>query len=342
MITIQSLHNLTQDVYQKYRHDGIKGVINSIPTFICNRMINFDNLEKTAVWLVPRTGLGKHWYKEDWDLLIILDTCRVDALEVASKNYDFVSNINTTISKGGQSAEWMANTFIKEFKKEIANTAFISSNPHAKSVFEKGLCSSFDDEPNQSVDRLQRFGGENYVSKEDFEHYQTFWDVKEKHGQCALRPVTNHTIQLARESQFERMVVHYMPPHAPYVASARKEDRKLEQHEKNPFDYIRETGDSSTVFESHVSELNRVLQEVELLLDNVDADSVIITSDHGDGFGKNKRARRHRAGHLSPKVRVVPWVHTTAVDSHTHEPNLIEQVTVKQSQKEALENLGYI
>jgi len=331
--------NLLREGSQKYNEGGISGLVLSIPGYIHYKLTRY--LSNVVIWLVPRAGLGKNWYEEEWDLLIILDTCRVDAMESVSENHEFITDIHKTLSKGGQSAEWMVNTFTENWEDEIANTALVSSNPHARSVFENELDSSFDDTHNSSVELLSRFGISNFVSKDDFGHYETFWQLEGEHGQRLPRPVTDHAIEVARESDYERMIVHYMPPHSPYVAEAKEEDRPLNEYENNPFSYLRETGDRKTVFNSHVANLEWILEEVELLLNNVDAENVIITADHGDGFGEYG-LYRHRAGHLSPKVRVIPWVETSAVDSRSHEPSSDRETTVEQSQKEALKALGYI
>lgn len=331
--------SLWREGRQKYKNEGIIGLLASVPGYLHYKLTR--GLSNVAIWLVPRAGIGKNWYEDDWDLLVILDTCRVDAVESIQDDYEFINEINTTLSKGGQSAEWMVNTFTKDWEDEIKKTALITSNPHARSVFENDLDSSFDATNNSSVDLLNRYGISNFVSKDDFGHYETFWQLEGDHGQRLPRPVTDHAINVARESGFERLIVHYMPPHSPYVAEAKEENRPLKDHESNPFGYLRKTGDRETVFDSHVANLEWILKEVELLLNNIDAENVIITADHGDGFGEYG-LYRHRAGHLSPKVRLVPWVETSAANTQSHDPDSDIENTVEQSQKEALKALGYM
>lgn len=329
---------LIKRAFHIYKKKGLSELVKSIFSFI----FLHEFLYEFTTWVVAQTGIGKDWFKEDWDLLIILDTCRVDTLRTVEDNYTFINNINTTLSKGGQSAEWMMNNFTKKWSDKIAKTALITSNPHSKTVFENRLEDTFDGKPNRGIDRLKKFGTSEFVSNEDFGHYRTFWQLSGEFGERPPRPVTDHAIELSRESDFDRIVLHYMPPHAPHVGGAKLAGRdSLKEHEKNPFEHVITTGDSNPIHETHARTLEWVLEDVELLLNNVDAERVIITSDHGDAFGEYGMYR-HKVGHLSPQVRVVPWIETSAADSHTYEPDSDSEEFIEQSQKESLEALGYI
>lgn len=84
-----------------------------------------------------------------------------------------------------------------------------------------------------------------------------------------------------------------------------------------------------------------MLESVELLLENIDAERAIITADHGNAFGE-WGYYRHPEGCPIPAVRNVPWIVTSARDQKTHEPEEYDTDEVVLDVKEHLEALGYV
>jgi hypothetical protein len=98
--------------------------------------------------------------------------------------------------------------------------------------------------------------------------------------------------------------------------------------------------DPDAVFQSYKQNLNLILDELEILLDNVHAPKVVITSDHGNYFGENNKWG-HPDREIGSAVRHVPWWTTYASDNHTHEP--IEHDNQRRvSREEMLKSLGYM
>jgi len=54
---------------------------------------------------------GTNVFDRDWDALIILDACRVDALREVEDEYDFLTVDDSITSVGSTSFEWMNHTF---------------------------------------------------------------------------------------------------------------------------------------------------------------------------------------------------------------------------------------
>ena len=131
-----------------------------------------------------------------------------------------------------------------------------------------------------------------------------------------------------------------MQPHGPYAADAIAEERDLEKHEGRPLRYLRNTGDMETVWEAYLNEIRFALDEVEIALNNIDAEKVIITADHGEAFGEYG-IYGHTIGSLHPQVRHVPWVETTATDSNTYTPIIEETNAADASTEEILDALEY-
>jgi hypothetical protein len=78
-------------------------------------------------------------------------------------------------------------------------------------------------------------------------------------------------------------------------------------------------------------------------LKNLDAENVVITADHGEGFGEYG-FYRHVIGCPLPCIRQVPWVKTSAFDHGNYEPYGPNPESANQttSAEERLEDLGYL
>ncbi|KPN30684.1 hypothetical protein SY89_01420 [Halolamina pelagica] len=101
-----------------------------------------------AVQELYEGGLGKvgeHLYNygtpvwdKEWDVLVVLDTCRPDLLQEVSNEYDFLAGYDTSQSinsLGSRSPEWIRKTFDPdEHADSLAKTAYVSANPHTRDI----------------------------------------------------------------------------------------------------------------------------------------------------------------------------------------------------------------
>ncbi|WP_122088226.1 alkaline phosphatase family protein [Halalkalicoccus subterraneus] len=311
----------------------------------------------TYLWrvLTSRIPYGKSVFSEKWDLLVILDACRVDALQEVKDEYSFISSVDSIRSRGSTSKEWIDNTFTTTYRDVIADTAYITSN---------GFTHQFEDnDPVDPLDTSEIHGSiidkndffrnmikERTVSGE-FAYFEQVPDVKGKRdapdelGRPIPSPevLTDRAIRAGREEQHDRMIVHYMQPHAPYIHAAVDRGRFLE-HEQYPFAYLKDDGDRSVVWESYLDNLRFVLDSVERLLNNYQEGIAVITADHGELFGE-WGLYSHKYGLPHPKLRRVPWVHATTDDQGEPlpSPEADEYVAAEEqmSVEDRLEALGY-
>lgn len=305
------LQNWLQRTGSRIRSDGWQGVADSSYEL-------YEGAWRTLGWHVPR---GTNVYERDWDVLVILDACRVDAMENVADVYDFLGPVDSMTSVGSMSQEWMAKTFVDEYREEMAETAYVSGN-----VFT-----------------------EEELDAEDFllldEIWQYAWD--EEQGIVPPRPITDRAITAGREHDPDRLIVHYMQPHHPFIA----EGSTIDGVDADPFgrsggetefDALRHGEVSVEEFRAaYEDNLRLVLEDVSLLLSNLDADRVAITADHGDAFGE-WGLYDHPAGCLHPSVRNVPWVETTASDEETYEPGVERNAASDVDPTERLRDLGYL
>jgi hypothetical protein len=93
---------------------------------------------------------------------------------------------------------------------------------------------------------------------------------------------------------------------------------------------------------AYYDELRMVLDDVEVLLSNVDAETAVITADHGEAMGEYG-IYGHARGVAINALRVVPWAKTTAVDTGEYEPKETRiDVKAEGGQTDRLRDLGYL
>lgn len=301
-------------------------------------------VQPPAIYLHSRLSNRMNVFNEEWDLLIVLDTCRPDALRRLSDEYSVIKQVGSTWSVGATSSEWMYNTFDQSFQSEISNTVLVSSNAYAMGLFESGfesvpLRNFRDNTPGDDAkidhQRLRDYAVTSPVRRSSFDDIVMVTETSEEYAPIKYpspRHVTNHVIKLGRnDSSPERIIAHYMPPHTPYIA----------QSVDGEIQFTEEPRDES--FEAYIDNLRWALTEVSLLLDNIDCESVVITADHGENFRWRPFLSKHGVGMVMPAVRRVPWVETSAVDNRTHVPDLSD-VDNRESMtpEETLKALGYL
>lgn len=272
-----------------------------------------------GIWytVTSRVEPGTNIYEEEWDALIILDACRVDALRAVADEYDFLDadEIGARWSVGCSSYEWMVKTFTEDYLPEIRETAHVTANGFAEPVFEENIYG-----PSVAVP----FGWpkREVVDAADFAVLEHAWrhGRDERLGNVPPSYLTDRAIDVGRSTDAERLLVHYAQPHAPYMAGPAAEDRDPTPVEADPWPPLRRgDADYDEVWELYLDNLRFVLDEVASLLENVDADRVVLTADHGEAIGEWK-VHGHPDGLPLPVIKKVPWAVTSATDTGERTP----------------------
>jgi len=170
--------------------------------------------------VTSRFPLGTNVYDTDWDLLIVLDACRVDALQAVADEYNFLEQIDSIWSIGSNSQEWYLNTFRKVHTASIRQTVLITSNPNAEAVLRHR-----DTDPRLPVP----FSWANYspVSEQEFahveytrQHERPFSDLGDDAPtfEAIQDPmyITDRVITAGRDGH-EKIIAHYFQPHRPFI-----------------------------------------------------------------------------------------------------------------------------
>ncbi|ACV47334.1 MULTISPECIES: hypothetical protein [Halomicrobium] len=285
-----------------------------------------------------RWPVGTNIYEHEWDVLVILDACRVDALKSIENEYSWLNGTDEIWSVGSSSHEWMANTFRKEYLKDIRGTGLITSNPFASRVFDDrnhpphDYTTLFDIASWNTVER-QDFGSTEWCFGHSHEFEDSFSPPPAEH-------MTERGVIAGREQNLERLIIHYFQPHRPYIHNAVK-DGTLSDINKYPYDSCRSgVITRSELWDRYLDNLRYVLDNVGVLLQNIDAEKVVISADHGELLGELGEFG-HPEGVPHPKLKKVPWVTTTGKDNKTITPKNNIQIN-NRPVEEQLENLGYL
>lgn len=296
----------------------------------------FDHYVGLAMSVFSRWPVGVNVFEREWDVLVILDTCRVDALRQVAPEYDFVTDVEATTSVGSTSREWIAATFVDDYADDLADTVYVSANAFDEQVLREGK------PPEHDHDGVS-WSDWNTVRADDLLELDQVWKYAPEptHGHVRPRHVTDRAIANAREHDPSRLVVHYSQPHMPYTADADAEGREeLYEYEAEPWEYLKRGGDRRTVWNAYLNNLRMVLDDVAVLLENVDADTVALTADHGEAFGE-WGVYEHPIGVPHPKVKRVPWATTTATDTGEYAPTLEPESQTKATEQH-LRDMGYL
>lgn len=262
-----------------------------------------------------RWNYGRYAYEYDWDLLIVLDACRADLMAEVVDEYDFLTD-ETAFSCASSSGEWHLKNFSDEYATEKARTGLVSANPYT----------------------------DMHIESEDFHLLDEVWRDSFDGDLGTIPPdrMVDRTISAHREHDPDRLIAHFMQPHHPFIPDPLDEGLPME-YDHTPWDTVWDQlrkGDISRerAWEGYTENLRYVLNHVETLLHNVDADRVVITADHGNLLGEFGLYAHPQYVPL-PSLKRVPWVVTSATDGGDHVVEDCESTDV--SVEDQLEALGY-
>jgi hypothetical protein len=270
-------------------------------------------------WLrvTSRWSPGTNIFEKEWDLLIILDACRVDMLNNMSEKYGFLSDGGTIWSVGSSTGEWLPKTFIEEYVDQIRETAYVTANPYTQAVFGSDSVEELPIGVPLTMTVYPEIAKKT-VSAGDFGLLDEVWkdEWNEELGTVPPRAVTKRAIAAHRRSASERMIVHYMQPHQPFIGGdAPFGAKSIDDEQESIWQSLRAgTTSEARVLTAYEQNLGHVLDDVAILLQNVDAGIAVISSDHGNALGE-QGLYDHPAGVPHPVLKRVPWVETSAEDT---------------------------
>lgn len=220
-------------------------------------------------------------FAEDWDTLVILDACRYDAFSDALTDYTFNGQLESRISRGSATREWIRANFSG---KQLYDVVYVDSN---------GYYARLKDEINAEVHKYHLIDNDAF-------------------GDISVHPdkVTETARTFADEFSDKRLIIHYMQPHQPFFGPT----GETINHAVGFQETVRKNDlNKATIRKAYMENLKIVLNSVEELLHDLDG-RVVITSDHGELLGDPQSPLPIRSyyGHPAslyvPELVTVPWL----------------------------------
>lgn len=293
---------------------------------------------------------------EEWDILIVLDACRFDLMCEIASNYEYIGDIESHTSAATSTTAWSSRNFRSNFEDELRETAYVTANPNSITIgsidiSSKCRCGEDVTHDGRKLNITCSKCGQKVTGERihPFKHFDEMWRESWNESLGTLLPdtVTARAIQTKRELNPEKLIVHYNQPHHPFIRNKGDSFETIFDvpDKSNIWQELRKGNVSyEAVWDAYRENLQHVLDSVSELLVNVDADPVIITSDHGNAMGE-----LGIYGHPNPPVPIetlvkVPWIETKAQNREERNPKQVSsnQNGVEDDVDKRLRDLGYI
>lgn len=235
---------------------------------------------------------------QDWDYLIVLDACRYDYFVKCNKIEGTLYKVN---SCGSCTEEWIYNNFSNEYCDDIV---YINANPLVSSILKKTF---------------------RYIP---FYRIEDVWKDKwnESLGTVLPHDVTDSALLCLKKYPQKRMIIHYMQPHEPFII-----DPKLKRLR---FINTRDEQVNKRIRKGYTGNLVLVLDEVEKLLNYLEG-KIVITSDHGDMFGKYFISG-HPIGVYFKELINIPWLSIEKTGRKELDHKMITSKSIKKLKNKKL------
>jgi len=163
------------------------------------------------------------------------------------------------------------------------------------------------------------------------------------------KPIVDHAIHAWRnrsEYDLNRLVVHFMQPHAPFRSRPEwfDSDGISDKHDEGISKFIwQRLRDGEVtydeVWEAYQDNLKWVWEDgVSVLKNNINAD-IVVSADHGNAIGEYGMYG-HPMGCPVSSVREVPWYRITGTDNGAYDPD-VSHKNVSTNKESHLRALGY-
>lgn len=302
--------------------DTMKYGLSSFKTLVMR-----PNLATKEINRLYYSKFGKHEYnpsginifEEDWDNMIILDSCRFDTFE---RIHDLPGKLESRISRGSMSKEFVKGNFSN---RKLHDVVYVTCNAWFAKLYH---------EINTEV--------------------HDFIPIEKKYHPEKSERLNKRAKEIANKYQNKRILIHHMLPHLPFIGSTAKEHfPDPDDQRNNLYSDMFENNSHITdkqLRQAYKENLKIILPFVKELLEQLSGKTVV-TADHGEMLGDRASPLPHKDyGHPTklwcPQLVKVPWlIHKSGkkrniVPEPPKEDNLkgIESDRVKQ----ALRDMGYV
>lgn len=288
------LNNWIHRTKDRYQQQGLRdATVDSVHEFYIGGLRRLEDIQNPLYEF--------HW-ERDWDILCILDACRVDLLKNACESHEWLppkADVETFASTGSTSREWMQAMFGEKYHDEMGRTAYITGNLFVE-----------------------------HIDKNPFAHLDVYRPrMLDEYSIYTVPPdeLTDAAIRYWRDADVGRLIIHYMQPHTPFRSRPEWFDERDAQAGQlrtgwgQGFVELRDGDIPRDEFvAAYQDNLGWVLKEVDRLRRNADG-KLALSADHGNGLGE-WGVYGHPEGVNIDAVREVPFVTIEAKDTGESQP----------------------
>jgi len=287
---------------------------------------------------------GVDIFEEDWDNLVVLDSCRFDYFEEAKQRHGLPGRLEHRISRGSQTPEWLKANFEN---KTLHDTVYVSASviPYHIGVEEFDAGTPFQKE---------------YAFDLDVHDLVNIWEEPpdeaiEVHNKSRIADHIIPADVTAREAidvqdryPNKRLIVHIVPPHLPYIGPTGEEIHKESATPWMDTYHGERSFSTETLKQAYQENVDHAVAAANELLPKLNGKTVV-TADHGE-FLFDRSAPLPIIEYLHPsetytdELVKVPWLVVESEERKSIESEVPEKVSGKSQSKshKQLEALGYI
>lgn len=226
-----------------------------------------------------------------WDNLIVLDACRFDAF---IKFNNIPGTLTKIVSAGTHTTEWLQANFAD---KDMKNTVYISANPYVSYYYLPKILREI---PFYKIIEVWKDGWSDEL--------QTVHPLM----------VNKATLKSIQSHPDKKHLIHYIQPHQPFIGNFRvqtergviqfKNEKQFFIDKRDAFQMLQDgLLDVNTIWRGYLSNLELALEYVNHLIPHLPG-NVVVTSDHGNVFGRFRAFYGHPKNTPLPELLWVPWL----------------------------------
>lgn len=247
------------------------------------RKKRFDIFYKAFLYMIFRfkNHEGFEVMDEEWDNLIVLDSCRYDAFKEVNH---IPGKLEKKTSQGTTTIQWLNQNFT-EYYDDIAYLSTVNFVHPEK--------------PSEANYQTKPFNAQEHFSV--IENI-TDGDGIEKGKHLDAEQTTKKALEFSQKHPEKRKIIHYTPPHLPFITS-----KYVKQHNYDTYEqYLREGYTWKQLKKEYKETTKKTLQEVEKLTQQLEG-KTIITADHGEAHNEYYIKNHPHSIYIKPLTEI-PWL----------------------------------
>jgi hypothetical protein len=224
---------------------------------------------------------GVHVVEEEWDNLIVLDSCRYDAFE----KVNFIpGKLEPKTSQGTTTIQWLNQNFTDYYDDIVylSPVVWLKEDNHKDFNYQR-----------------KRFESSKHFHAVEMLHDNENGIERGKHSK--LEDAVEKSINFSKKYPNKRKIIHFSQPHLPLITN-----EIVDEEHKFYRQYLEEGYDWKELKQEYENSLRATLVYVKQIVEELDGKTVI-TADHGEAHGEWGVRDHPHSVYIQPLTKV-PWL----------------------------------